>query len=153
MRGKDAVPSLCLSPRQVTVSQDGRRARSRRGERRLETAARGRGERHLGMIESLPPLRRTEINPLGIFLAKHSPSWWLTIWRGGRGDTRSVQLGAVPIEDTAVRYIEDLILNKVQLDFGFPNNWEDIYIYLSFIFIFLPCIERIRSVFVQLMTR
>lgn len=38
------------------------------------------------------------------------------------GDTPDTQLGAVPIEDTAVRYIEDRILNKVQLDFGFPNN-------------------------------
>uniref|UniRef100_M3XUY2 Uncharacterized protein n=1 Tax=Mustela putorius furo TaxID=9669 RepID=M3XUY2_MUSPF len=44
------VPALSLSSdlcSLVTVSQDGRRARSRRGERRLETAARGRGEQRL----------------------------------------------------------------------------------------------------------
>ncbi|VCW69014.1 unnamed protein product, partial [Gulo gulo] len=60
------VPALSLSSdlcSLVTVSQDGRRARSRRGERRLETAERGRGEQRLGMIESLPPLRRTQKSP------------------------------------------------------------------------------------------
>lgn len=147
---RDAVPYLCLSPGQVTVSQDGRRARSRRGERRLETAARGRGEQRLGMIESLPPLRRTQNPPLvsswpSIVTADGSQygegyPWYpvrcCTYWR-----------------HTGIRCIEDRILNKVQLDFWFLNNWEDIYIYLSFIFVFLPCIERIRSVFVQLMTR